>query len=557
VPPYGIVVAAIGVAALAVVHLALARWRQRRLLARIRQEWGSPRPKVRDVSAIASYHVAITGHRPDESLDRRTWNDLNLDEVFALLDRTESSIGQQLLYHRLRSLAAVDTLWEFEELAEHVTRDLALRERCQVALARLSGVSGYQVWSLAQPGAIDVRPWHRLFPVISASMFGMTLAAIVWPQLLPFVVVTGVGCLALRLANSRRVWRVVETFRFVGPLVAVAAALRTVHSQGHQTLTAPLHDDVPLLTRLRVLSGWLARDSASLDPLSTILVEALNSLFLLDPTALFLGARDLRTRGPALLRTLAAVGEIDAAIAVASYRAGTGAWTRPVLRPPGSSLAIRDLRHPLLPDAVPNTIALAPPHGMLITGSNMSGKSTLLRSLGLAVVLGQTVNTCPASAYEAPVLRVRSCIGRGDSLAEGKSYYLDEVEAVVGIIRASQTPHTHLFLFDELFRGTNAVERIAASEATLRELMGTTHIVVAATHDVEIVALLDGVYASFHLVDRIEPDGLVFEYRLAPGPSTTRNAITLLELNGAPATLVRCARERSEDLSRAPRTRVH
>jgi DNA mismatch repair ATPase MutS len=387
--------------------------------------------------------------------------------------------------------------------------------------------------------------------VISASVLGLVLVAIAWPQLLPLVAVIGVVCLALRLANARRVWRVVETFRFVGPLVATATALRTVHGPSHQTLTAPLRDDVAQLTRLRVLSGWLARDSASLDPLSTILVEALNSLFLLDPTALFFGARNLRVRGPALLRTLAAVGEIDAAIAVASYRAGADVWTRPVLRPPGSAITVRDLRHPLLADAVPNTVTLAPPPWMLITGSNMSGKSTLLRSLGLAAVLGQTVNTCSANAYEAPVLRVRSCIGRGDSLADGKSYYLDEVEAVMGIVRASQTHHAHLFLFDELFRGTNAVERIAASEATLRELAITTHVVVAATHDLEIVALLDGVYASFHLVDRIEPDGLVFEYRLAPGPSTTRNAIALLELNGAPATLVRRARERSEYLSKA------
>jgi DNA mismatch repair ATPase MutS len=104
---------------------------------------------------------------------------------------------------------------------------------------------------------------------------------------------------------------------------------------------------------LRVLSGWLARDSANLDPFTTILVEAFNSLFLLDPNALFFGARDLRLRGPALLRTLAAVGEIDAAIAVASYRAGTTAWTRPVFRPPGSAVTIHDLRHPLLRDAVP------------------------------------------------------------------------------------------------------------------------------------------------------------------------------------------------------------
>ena len=98
-------------------------------------------------------------------------------------------------------------------------------------------------------------------------------------------------------------------------------------------------------------------------------------------------------------------------------------------------------------------------------------------------------------------------------------------------------------------RSTPRIERIAAAEATLRQLATTSHIVIAATHDIEVVALLEGVYASFHFVDRIEADRLVFEYRLVTGPSTTRNAIALLELNGAPVDLVRYARERAARLT--------
>src|SRR5688572_12277436 len=92
--------------------------------------------------------------------------------------------------------------------------------------------------------------------------------------------------------------------------------------------------------RLRMFSGWLTRDSIGMDPLSGALFELLNSFLLLDANAVLLGARELRRYGPTLQRVLAAVGEIDAAIAVASYRAGTPAWTRPVRQSSGRRIAI-------------------------------------------------------------------------------------------------------------------------------------------------------------------------------------------------------------------------
>jgi DNA mismatch repair ATPase MutS len=138
---------------------------------------------------------------------------------------------------------------------------------------------------------------------------------------------------------------------------------------------------------------------------------------------------------------------------------------------------------------------------------------------------------------------VQSCIGRSDDLVAGKSYYLVEVEQVVTRLQASQSCAPHLFILDELFRGTNAVERIAAGEAVLRELLAANprrspHFVFAATHDAELVAMLHDVYDPFHFADTMTDEGLVFEYRLQPGAATTRNAIALLASRGAPAAVV-------------------
>jgi DNA mismatch repair ATPase MutS len=171
----------------------------------------------------------------------------------------------------------------------------------------------------------------------------------------------------------------------------------------------------------------------------------------------------------------------------------------------------------------------------------MSGKSTFLRTVGINVVLAQSINTCLAESYEAPIYRVRSCIGRADDLLAGKSYYQVEVESVISLIRASESAEPHLFIFDELFRGTNAVERIAAAVAVLGVMVGPgkPHVVLAATHDSELVDQLNEEgYAVCHFSDAVGPNGLIFDYHLRSGPATSRNAITLLDLNGAPKSVV-------------------
>ena len=182
----------------------------------------------------------------------------------------------------------------------------------------------------------------------------------------------------------------------------------------------------------------------------------------------------------------------------------------------------------------------------------MSGKSTFLRTVGVNAILAQTVNTCLATRYEAPVFMVRSVIGRSDDVAAGRSYYRDEVEAILACVEASRTALPHLFLFDELFRGTSTVERIAAAEATLSELIDSAspgHVVIAATHDRELVALLRETYTPYHFGDRVVADGLAFDYRLRRGPADSWNAIALLEICGAPQRLVQRALKRTAGLA--------
>ena len=281
-------------------------------------------------------------------------------------------------------------------------------------------------------------------------------------------------------------------------------------------------------------------------------------LFSLDLSALYFGLRELESNGKSFFRLIAAVGEIDAAISIAAYRYGSAGWTRPVWREAGAEATLTRIRHPLLGDAVPNSVTLGNPSGMIVTGSNMSGKSTFLRTVGVTTVLAQTIYTCLADTYEAPPYVVKSCIGRADDPASGKSYYLVEVDSVLTLVRDSDSEEPHLFLFDELFRGTNAVERIAAGEAVLRSLLEpradrskVPHVVLAATHDQDLVGLVEDWYAAYYFTDAIGDDDLLaFDYQLQRGVAPARNAIRLLELRGAPATLIARAMECVAELDR-------
>ena len=449
---------------------------------------------------------------------------------------------------------SADDLEEFELLVSRFEKDTPLREPAQMALSRLQDPHGYNLWWLRTPNSVATRPWYVLFPVLSAGTLALVLLVPFWPPALPALIAVVVVNLVVRYLTDFPIATLAGAFRQLAPVIATAESLRTVATSDVQTLVGALASDTPRLHRLKTIARWITGEplllpirSGSLELLVNdvviVVYEYLNLFFLLDACGVYFGAGELRRHGDALLRVTAAVGEVDAAISVASFRAGRLDWTRPTFTEPREGAVWRDIRHPLIQDAVPNTLSLPLGTGALVTGSNMSGKSTFLRTIGVTTVMAQTLNTCLAARYEAPVFRVRSCIGRSDNLLSGTSYYIAEVEALLELVAAAGVTTPQLFIIDELFRGTNTIERIAAAQAALRELVRdvpglTSHVAIAATHDAELVDLLAGTYGVYHFGDALGSDGLSFDHRLEPGRATTRNAIGLLRLHGAPDTLI-------------------
>jgi MutS domain V len=561
---FRIAIAALVVAAVAIRVIRAAR---ARTLERLRADWGQPIDRTRRLDAIGASHRSRAATTGSASMDAQTWADLDLDDVFAALDRTASTLGQQALYHRLRTTPVGDHLDAFEALVERMASDAPARERAQIALERLQDPHGYDLWWLGAQDAIETRRWHVVFPLLSLSA---TVTLVLVPflhSLVPALVALLVLGLLIRNFTDARVTAVSAAFRQLAPVIATGQALGFLRDGAIAPLVGPLSEDAPGLGRLKTIARWVSGDpfmlSVNPNPLAALLTsivsvvyDYLDLVLLLGANGAYFGAEELRRNGPALVRVVAAIGEVDAAISVASVRASAPAWTRPRFAPSGSPARLTGICHPLLDDPVANSIAIEPGRGVLVTGSNMSGKTTFLRTVGVSAVLAQTIDTCFAASYDAPVFTVRSVIGRSDSLQSGKSYYIAEVEALLELVAAGSGPDVpHLFLLDELFRGTNAVERIAAGAAVLAELVAgpagpKPHIALAATHDAELVDLLAGAFDPYHFGDAVGPEGLIFDHRLHPGSATTRNAIALLRLHGAPEPLLQRAMATAARLDR-------
>ncbi|MEQ9443592.1 MAG: hypothetical protein RIG62_31425 [Cyclobacteriaceae bacterium] len=272
------------------------------------------------------------------------------------------------------------------------------------------------------------------------------------------------------------------------------------------------------------------------------LLEMLKALFLIEPLLLFNVLKKLDTKRDQIHEVYRFVAEIDAALSLSALRESLPYYARPTLTEPKKSLSGQDIYHPLVDDFVANSVELSG-KSMLLTGSNMSGKTTFIRTVGINAIMGQAFNTCFARAFTLPRLKVHSAIRITDDLMSEKSYYFEEVLTIRQMLEASEAKEPCLFLLDELFKGTNTVERVAAGASVLKYLNQHDHFVLVATHDLELAAYLRDKYDLYHFTEVIEDDSIVFDYQLKSGRLQTTNAIRILELNQYPPQVVRKARQ--------------
>jgi MutS domain V len=241
-----------------------------------------------------------------------------------------------------------------------------------------------------------------------------------------------------------------------------------------------------------------------------------------------------------------AVADLDALTLLANARRDNPAWCQPTLV---TDLATREaaaidasaLGHPLLADdrRIDNDLHIGPPGTLLlVTGSNMSGKSTLLRAIGLNIVLAQAGGVVAAARFALPPSDLQTSLRVQDSLELGLSYFMAALARLKGVVDAAEHERPGrilVYLLDEILQGTNSVERAVAVRAVARHLLEAGAIGVMTTHDLSLAGEepLASSAQLVHFTEHVDDNGeMGFDYRLRPGLATSRNALRLMKLIG-------------------------
>lgn len=488
-----------------------------------------------DMASIARYFDASEAART--SIPARAWADLDMDDVYRIIDRTVSVPGRHLLYARLRREDHdAASLRGFDDAVTRVGSDGTLATCLRVALEPLAAPATAALPALFQAPPPRLPRASRALPLMSAVGVACMVGVFWWHALILGIAAVILLNAYVRVALRDRIDAVVPGMRMLPSLVRAASRLARLEVPELGAHLDTLRELAPRLQWLTRAARWLAFEPTGGNEIAGYVYEYINMIFLLDVISCAWSVEAIRAERSTLRRVYEALGELDVLQAIAALRAEPRFWSRPVfLAGTERKLAFDSLSHPLIGEPVASSLELSG-CSMLLTGSNMSGKSTFIRAVGVSAILARTIHTVFAERWHAPLLAVRTSIGRADSLLQGTSYYRAEVDAVGALLEPAPATR-RLILIDELFRGTNSVERIAAAKAVLVGLDGGDDLVIVATHDLELIPMLPS-YARFHFREEIRDGALTFDYRLHHGPSSTRNALAILALAGYPADVV-------------------
>lgn len=506
----------------------------------LKKNWGKLKTEDFDFDLIEKYFRMKDNSAYFQVISERTAKDIDFDELFMFLDRTNSKIGQQYLYNKLR---VVDSQYNFadqEKLINYFLYNETQRVESQLTLSKLNNRESYSISSLFQEEYIEKPKWYWV--IIAFSIINVILLILVffYPQLILILILNFFISAFFHYWNKKNIYFYTSSIPQLPSLINAARYCLQYH------FDEVVHNSLKSLETLKgnisLFSSESKSNGSEITAILLTLLEYIKIIFLIEPILVFNTLAKLKNKRADMKNLFDFIGYIDTAISIASLRTGLDYHCQPTTSKDTTRLDFDNIYHPLIINCIPNSLKIED-KSILLTGSNMSGKTTFIRTVMVNVLFAQTINTCFAKQFSlTKPIQLHSAIRITDDLLNDKSYYFDEVLTVKELIDNSETDHQNLFLLDEIFKGTNTIERIAAGKAVLSYLSKGNNIVMVSTHDIELTDLLSERYQLYHFTETVNQNEIYFDYKIKKGILTTRNAISILELNGYPDDLIDDAR---------------
>lgn len=539
-------VLAIGLIALIVVHgrFRVRREELRRLivvneraLARLEHRWDDV-PEPADAGVTREHPYA--------------W-DLNIVGRASLGQRIgtpATQYGWDALYRSLLRTDVVGDVPARQDAISELAQEVDLQQTVEAAGLRddepLPDPEALVTWA-SSPAWLRPRAWLRLISWVSPAamiiLLALWFAGIVAAPLFVFPIALNALVFALwGQQASRRVVEIVplrdavagyrDMFRIIAGAEPDASLLRSIDQTLEGNEDGALGRSAELA---RIVSLAIPPGAMIYFPLQLALLWDVHVLEFLESWQSKVGSR--------VQVWLQAAGEWESLAALSVLRRDHPDWTFPVIDDAENTFAATALAHPLLPthEAVANDVSVGPAGQFLfVTGSNMSGKSTLLRAIGINAVLAHAGAPVFAARIEMPPVTIWTCMRVEDSLERGVSFFMAELERLKTVVDGVQeeSSRTSLYLLDEILQGTNTGERQIASRRVLGALARERAFGAISSHDLALIegTQLETVATPVHFAEVFSREAAVpkmtFDYQLRPGPATSSNALALMELLG-------------------------
>lgn len=514
----------------------------------LRDEWLKPKSWDGEFSSIRVLFELTRPPSEQGVVDDRTWNDLDMDLVFRKIDTTMTSVGQQYLYRKLRLLENSNSSLEDDFRVATLLKDNRdVREALQLNLKMLKQGDAKLV----------TKALFENIPVVKFSRLAILLWSLLSLATIFFAVKSGgsflLFILPVVIANFSisRYFEgisngVTNTLYYLYNLMSISERISTLELPFAIPAFENLMDQRKSIRRTKKLMKRIAISQSSESIFINNAMYLLNLAFPYDLFVYSISIKSIIRETDTMRICYLSVGSIDASIATASYIERNSHLCNPELTTE-NEMALIEAYHPLVKNYVSNSFRTDGP-SVLITGSNMAGKTTFIKTIGVNVIFSRTLWICHAVRAQIPIVDVLSSIKTEDGLVEGKSFYFSELERLNTFIEMAGKGRKCLFLIDEIYRGTNTVERIAGAAAVLQEL-ASNNLVFVTTHDIELAGLLDKQFEQWHFEETGNIDK-PFDYKLKRGICKTRNALKLMTSMGYPEHITDRAKTYAHDMGR-------